>query len=182
MPATPHRQTDMGIRSKGRLLPIFAVTALALLPALAPASTDAEALRTANEKSSRDVLKRLFAACPAAKAKLRASEGFATFAGVGGGSGSGVAKPTRTRTPVYMSFESPLSAAGKRDLVFIFSTRDDFSSFVVKGATLGGAAAAGEAGDCSQALAPGVRVFQVDGKQMATGDVPSATYSRASLD
>jgi hypothetical protein len=167
----------MGIRSKRSFLAIFATAALAVLPTLAGA-TEAEEARAANEQASRDVLQRLFTACPAARTALRASEGFATFSGVGGGPGSGVAKPTRTRIPVYMKFNSP--EAGKRDLVFIFSTRDDFSRFVVKGATLGGAAeAAGE--DCSQALSKGVRVIQLEGGKVVGGDVPSAHYSRASL-
>jgi len=115
---------------------------------------------------------------------LRSSEGFATFAGVGGGGGgSGVAKPTATRLPVYMRFDDSGAPAGaaKRDLVFMFATRDGFSNFVVKGATLGGAAEAGAAGDCSQALAPGVRVFQIDGKKLVGGDVPTARYSHASM-
>jgi hypothetical protein len=171
----------MAKRSKRSIFPLILAAALAALPGLAPAATEAEVSRTANESASKDVLKRLFAACPAARAQLKASEGFATFAGVGGGPGSGVAKPTRTRTPAYMKFESPMAAAGKRDLVFLFSTREGFSNFVVKGATLGGAAEKGEAGDCSQALAPGVRVIQLEGKQLAGGDVPSATYARASL-
>ena len=123
----------------------------------------------------------MFAACPAARAQLKTSEGFATFAGVGGGPGSGVARPTRTRTPAYIKFESPRAAAGKRDLVFIFRTREAFSEFVVKGATLGGAAAKGEGADCSQALSGDVRVIQIDGKNLVGGDVPSATYSRATL-
>jgi hypothetical protein len=81
-----------------------------------------------------------------------------------------------------MKFESPMAAAGKRDLVFLFSTREGFSNFVVKGATLGGAAEKGEAGDCSQALATGVRVFQIEGKNLVGGAVPNARYSKASLD
>jgi len=50
-----------------------------------------------------------------------------------------------------------------------------------KGRTLGGAAEAGGAGDCGQALGPGVRVFQVEGKKVVGGDVPTARYSHASL-
>jgi hypothetical protein len=171
----------MAIQSKRSLLPLFLAVALVAIPGLGSAATEAESSRTANEKASKDVLQRVFAACPSARAQLKASEGFATFAGVGGGAGSGVARPTRTRTPAYVKFESPMAAAGKRDLVFIFATREDFSNFVVKGATLGGAAEAGAAGDCSQGLAPGVRVIQIDGKKLVGGDVPSATYSRASL-
>jgi len=171
----------MASQSKRSFLPLILAAALVALPALAMAATDAEAARSANEKSSKDVLQRLFAACPSARAQLKTSQGFATFAGVGGGNGSGVARPPATRTPAYMKFQSPNAAAGKRDLVFIFSTREGFSNFVVKGGTLGGAAAAGEAGDCSQALAPGLRVIQLDGKKLAGGDVPSATYARATL-
>ena len=171
----------MGILSKHSFLTAFAVAALAFLPALTVAATDAEATRSADEKSSRDVIRRLFAACPSAKQMLRGSEGFATFAGVGSGKGSGIARPTRTRTPVYMQFDSTGPAGAKRDLVIVFATRDDFSRFVVQGATLGGEAAAGEAGDCSQSLAPGVRVFQVDGSKLVGGAVPTARYSKASL-
>jgi len=173
----------MDSRSKRSYLTVFLAAALAVLPALAAAATDAEAARSANEKASKDVLQRLFAACPSARAQLRASEGFATFSGVGAGAkGSGVAKPTRTRTPVYIQFQSDAgAAAGKRDLVFLFTTREDFSNFAVKGATLGGKAEAAAAGDCLQSLAPGVRVIQLDGKKVAGGDVPSAHYSKASL-
>ena len=172
----------MGTRSKRSLLPIFLAAALTALPAASIAATDAEAARTANDKSSREVLQRLFAACPAAKKALRASEGFATFAGVGAGSGSGVAKPTTTRMPIYISFDSSGPAGAKRDLVFLFETRDAFSRFAVQGATLGGeAAAAAPGGDCSQALAPGVRVVQLEGKQIVGGAVPVARYSKASL-
>ena len=171
----------MAIQSKRSLLPIFLALALVAMPGLSPAATEAEASRSANEKSSKDVLQRVFAACPSARAQLKASEGFATFAGVGGGAGSGVARPTRTRTPAYIKFESPMATAGKRDLVFIVATREAFSNFVVKGATLGGAAEAGAAGDCSQGLSPGVRVIQIEGKKLVGGDVPSATYSQASL-
>ena len=170
----------MGTRSLRSLLPIFLATALSAQAVSANPETDPVAARTANDKAHRQVLERLFKACPTARAALRASEGFATFPGVGGGAGSGVAKPTRTRTPVYMKFDSP-KVAGKRDLVFIFKTRDDFSSFAVKGASLGGVAEAGEKGDCSQGLAAGVRVIQLEGDKVVGGDVPSASYSRASL-
>jgi hypothetical protein len=170
----------MGTRSKRSFLTVFAAAAFALLPALSVA-TEAEDARSANDKSSRDVLKRLFKACPGARAALRASEGFATFAGVGTAQGSGVAKPTRTRTPVYMQFAAKGSEGGKRDLVFIFKSRDDFSGFVVKGATLGGAAEAPDATDCSQVLSAGVRVIQLEGDKVVGGEVPSAHYSRASL-
>jgi hypothetical protein len=166
----------MGTRSK---LLIF-LAALAALPAAGVAATDAEAARAANEKSSREVLQRVFAACPGAKKALRATEGFATFAGVGDGGGSGVAKPTRTRTPVYIQFESTDKVAAKRDLVFLFETRDAFSRFAVQGATFGGEAAAAQA-DCSQALAPGVRVIQLEGSRLVGGAVPAARYSKASL-
>jgi hypothetical protein len=166
--------------SKRSFLIVFAAAALAVLPAFAAAATDAEMARSSNEKASRDLIKRLFAACPGAKKMLRASEGFATFTGVGDGHGSGVARPTRTRTPAYMQFDSS-GAAGKRDLVFVFSSRDDFSRFVVTGGTLGGEAAGGEAGDCSQSLSPGVRVFQIEGNSLVGGTVPTATYSKASL-
>jgi hypothetical protein len=171
----------MAHSSKRNLLPALLALALFAMPGLSFGATEAESSRSANEKASKDVLQRVFAACPAARAQLKASEGFATFAGVGGGAGSGVARPTRTRTPVYIKFESPMATAGKRDLVFIFATRKDFSHFAVKGGTLGGAAEAGAAGDCSQGLAPGVRVIQIEGKKLVGGDVPSATYSRASL-
>jgi hypothetical protein len=172
----------MGRPSHRHLRFLLAAAAIALLPTLAIAATDAESARAASDKASKDVLQRLFAACPSAKAQLRAAEGFATFTGVGGGSGNGVAKPTRTRTPVYIQFDSPMAAAGKRDLVFIFKSREDFSSFAVKGASFGGAAEKGEAGDCSQGLSPGVRVIQLQGKHLVGGDVPGATYSKASLD
>jgi hypothetical protein len=159
---------------------IFA--ALVALPAFASNGDDAAAARSASEKASKDVLQRLFAACPSAKAQLRATEGFATFSGVGAGaSGSGVAKPTRTRIPAYIQFQSAQGAGGKRDLVFLFATRDDFSAFAVKGATLGGPAEAGEKGDCSQGHAPGVRVIQLEGSKLVGGDVPSATYSKGRL-
>jgi hypothetical protein len=171
----------MGIGSKRSFLPVI-FAALVALPAFASNGDDAAAARSASEKASKDVLQRLFAACPSAKAQLRATEGFATFSGVGAGaSGSGVAKPTRTRTPAYIQFQSAQSAGGKRDLVFLFKTRDDFSAFAVKGATLGGPAEAGEKGDCSQGLAPGVRVIQLEGSKLVGGDVPSATYSKGRL-
>ena len=174
----------MGTRSLRSLIPPFlAGAALLALPATLLAGTGAEAARAASEQQSKQVIPRLFAACPGAKALLRASEGYATFAGVGAGAGgTGVARPTRTRQPVYMRFDDKGATGGKRDLVFMFSTRDGFSNFAVKGASLGGAAEAGAQGDCSQALAPGVRVFQVEGKQMVGGAVPAARYSGASLD
>ena len=172
----------MGISSKRSLLPVFLAAALVALPGFAAEGSDAAAARAASEKASKDVLARLFAACPGAKAQLRASEGFATFSGVGGGaSGEGVAKPTRTRIPAYIRFQSAQGAGAKRDLVFLFRTRDDFSSFAVKGATLGGAASAGESGDCSQGLSQGIRVIQLEGKKLVGGDVPSASYSKGSL-
>jgi hypothetical protein len=173
----------MGTWSKRSLLRALFVATIAVLPTLAAAGTGAEAARASSEKASKDVMQRLFAACPGAKAMLKASEGFATFSGVGAGaSGSGVARPTRTRTPAYIQFQSQAAAGGKRDLVFVFQTRDGFSNFAVKGGTLGGAAEAASAGDCSQALAPGVRVIQLEGKKLVGGDVPGASYSRASLD
>jgi len=171
----------MGIGSRRNFLPLI-LAAIIALPAWASNGADAAAARSANEKASKDVLTRLFAACPSARAQLRATEGFATFSGVGAGaSGSGVAKPTRTRTPAYIQFQSAPGDGGKRDLVFLFKTRDDFSAFAVKGATLGGHAEAGEKGDCSQGLAPGVRVIQLDGSKVVGGDVPSATYSKGRL-
>jgi hypothetical protein len=175
----------MGTSSLRSALPRFiACAALAALSLAAFAATDAETGREASEKQSKAVIQRVFAACPGAKAMLRASEGYATFANVGtGAGGTGVARPTRTRQPVYMRFDDSgaQAAAAGRDLVFVFSTRDDFSSFAVKGATLGGAAEAGAAGDCSQALAPGVRVIQIEGKHLVGGDVPTARYSHATL-
>jgi len=172
----------MASRSQRSFLPVILAAALATLPAFAADGSDAAAARTASEKASKDVLTRLFAACPGARAQLRASEGFATFSGVGAGaSGSGVAKPTRTRIPAYIQFRSAQGAGAKRDLVFLFKTRDDFSNFAVKGATLGGAASAGEHGDCTQGLSEGVRVIQLEGKKLVGGDVPSASYSKGSL-
>jgi len=171
----------MGTRSKRSVLPVLFALAIAALPGLAGAGTDAEDARAASEKASREVLQRLFTACPGARDMLRASEGFATFAGVGEGAGTGVAKPTRTRMPVYIHFESAAGSAGKRDLVFIFKSRDDFSRFVVKGAKLGGPAEAGAQGDCSQGLVPGVRVIQLEEGKLAGGDVPGAKYSSAHL-
>ena len=171
----------MGTRSKRSFL-ILMLAALAALPAAASNGADAAAARAANEKASKDVLQRLFAACPSARAQLRASEGFATFSGVGdGASGSGVAKPTRTRIPAYIQFRSA-PGSGKRDLVFLFKSRDDFSDFAVKGATLGGPAQAGDKGDCSQGLTAGIRVIQLEGSKVVGGDVPGATYSKGSLD
>lgn len=162
---------------------LIAGASLASLSVAALAATDAEAGRDASEKQSKAVIQRVIAACPGAKAMLRASEGYATFANVGtGAGGTGVARPTRTRQPVYMRFDdSGAQAAAGRDLVFVFASRDGFSSFAVKGATLGGAAEAGAAGDCSQALAPGVRVIQIEGKRLVGGDVPTARYSHATL-
>ena len=175
----------MGNRSSFRILPRFLAGAtLVALAGAAAAVTDAEASRDASEKESKAVIQRVFAACPGAKAMLRASQGFATFAGVGAGDGgSGVARPTATRQPVYMRFDDSGAPPGsaKRDLVFVFATRDGLSNFAVKGATLGGAAEAGAAGDCSQALAPGVRVIQIEGKRVVGGEVPTARYSHASL-
>jgi lipid-binding SYLF domain-containing protein len=175
----------MGTRSLRSLFScLLAGATLASLPAAASAASEAEANRAASEKESKALVQRVIAACPGAKAMLRGSQGFATFTGVGAGAGGiGVARPTSTRQPVYMRFEgSGAAAAGsKRDLVFLFATRDAFSSFAVKGATLGGDAAAGEAGDCSQALAPGVRVIQIEGKRVVGGAVPSARYSPGSL-
>lgn len=175
----------MGTRSTRSICFSFvAGAALAALSVAALAATDAEAGRDASEKESKAVLQRVMAACPGAKAMLRASEGYATFANVGAGAGgTGVARPTRTRQPVYMRFDDSgaQAAATGRDLVFVFATRDDFSSFAVKGATLGGAAEAAPAGDCSQALAPGVRVIQIEGKRVVGGDVPTARYSHATL-
>jgi hypothetical protein len=165
------------------LCSFIAGAALAAVSVAAFAATDAEAGRDASEKESKAVIQRVFAACPGAKAMLRSSQGFATFANVGAGAGgTGVARPTATRQPVYMRFDdSGAQAAAGRDLVFVFATRDGFSNFAVKGATLGGAAEAGAAGDCSQALAPGVRVIQVEGKHVVGGDVPTARYSHATL-
>jgi len=175
----------MGTSTPRSILTNFiAGAALAALSATAFASTDAEAGRDASEKESKAVIQRLFAACPGAKAMLRSSQGYATFSGVGSGKGgTGVARPTATRQPVYMRYDDSggAAAASKRDLVFVFATRDGFSSFAVKGATLGGDAGAGESGDCSQALAPGVRVIQIEGKKLVGGAVPTAHYSHASL-
>ena len=175
----------MGTRSLRSIFSRFlAGSLLVALPVVVTAATEAEAARAASEQASKQVVQRLFAACPGAKAMLKTSQGYATFAGVGAGSGgSGVARPTATRQPVYMRFDdsgAPAGAAG-RDLVLVFATRDGFSNFVVKGATLGGAAEAGASGDCSQALAPGVRVIQIEGKRVVGGDVPTARYSHATL-
>src|SRR4051812_4481952 len=106
----------MGTGSKRSILTMM-LAALIALPALASTNgADAASARSANEKASKDVLQRLFAACPSARAQLRATEGFATFSGVGAGaSGSGVAKPTRTRIPAYIQFQSAQGTAGKRD-------------------------------------------------------------------
>jgi lipid-binding SYLF domain-containing protein len=175
----------MGNRSPRHILStVLASAVLVALSGAALAATDAEVGRDASEKESKAVIQRVFAACPGAKAMLKGSQGFATFAGVGAGSGgSGVARPTATRQPVYMRFDDSGAPPGsaKRDLVFVFATRDGLSNFAVKGATLGGAAESGATGDCSQALAPGIRVIQMEGNRVVGGDVPTARYSHATL-
>lgn len=95
-------------------------------------------------KQSQEVLTRLYAAQPEAKAVIARSKGYATFSkwgltlgALGGGIGKGLAVQQPTGDETFMRYVEGSAGLGfgikKYDLVFVFDTNKAYSDFINKG-------------------------------------------------
>ncbi|HMX69856.1 MAG TPA: hypothetical protein PKA23_12785, partial [Accumulibacter sp.] len=111
---------------------IFCLAALALLlntPSFAAEST-VEEERAEIRKTSQAILRQLYQSSPAARKRIAASAGYATFSNfgmkiffAGGGAGSGVAVNNRTKSEIFMKMVEVQAGFGigvkKFSLVFV---------------------------------------------------------------
>ena len=136
-------------------------------------------------KQSSDVLARLYAAQPAAKADIAAAAGYATFrnfglkVGVAGtGKGRGLAMLSRTGKATFMRFVELQAGLGvgikKYDLVFVFETEQAYQDFIHKGWQYSGQStvaakhkAKGKSFEDAVAVAPGVWLYQLTSSGLA---------------
>ena len=136
-----------------------------------------ESDRAKIRKQSQDVLERLYAAQPGAKAAVAASKGYATFSkwgvtigAVGGGIGRGLAVTQPTGKETFMRYVEGSAGIGlgikKYALVFVFETEKARNDFINKGWEGGAQATAaakngssGNAYEGAASVSPGVWVY-----------------------
>ncbi len=166
---------------------IFCLVALALLlntPSFAAEST-VEEERAEIRKTSQAILRQLYQSSPAARKRIAASAGYATFSNfgmkiffAGGGAGSGVAVNNRTKSEIFMKMVEVQAGFGigvkKFSLVFVFDNENALTDFVDSGwessAQATAAATDGKRGGAYQGavlVAPGVYVYQMTDKGLA---------------
>ncbi|MDS4015966.1 MAG: YSC84-related protein [Candidatus Accumulibacter sp.] len=166
---------------------IICLAALALFvntPSFATESTVAQE-RAEIRKTSQSILRQLYRSSPAAKKRIAASAGYATFSNfgmkiflAGGGAGSGVAVNNRTQREIFMKMVEVQAGFGigikKFSLVFVFDNEDALTNFVDSGwessAQATAAATDGKQGGAFEGavlVAPGVHVYQMTDKGLA---------------
>ena len=158
---------------------------LLLVMSTASAAADKDANRAKVRDQSAQVLARLYAAQPSARAAIASSRGYATFSrwgltlgAVGGGFGKGllVAKPSGHET--FMRFVEGSAGLGfgikKYDLIFVFMDEKAMNAFMTKGWEAGGKGtlaakhgADGKAVEGAVSVSPGVWIYQNTDKGLA---------------
>ena len=152
-------------------------------PATAAGDDDANLDKV--RKQSEQVLARLYAAQPSARAAIASSKGYATFSRwgltlgpVGGGIGKGLLVALPSRKETFMRFVEGSAGLGfgikKYDVIFVFQDANALNEFASKGWEAGGkatAAAKGRAGgkafEGAVSVSPGVWVYQNTDKGLA---------------
>ena len=163
-------------------LPMVAILLLVLAGARAE-TPDQE--RAAVRRQSGEVLTRLYAARPEAKAAISAAAGYATFRNfglkigvVGTGKGRGLAVLNEPRRETFMRFVEVQAGVGvgikKYDLVFVFDDAKAFESFIDKGWQPSSQStvavkhkSAGRSFEGATAVAPGVWLYQLTSSGLA---------------
>lgn len=158
---------------------------LTFLTATTVAAGEPEDDRAKVRKQSAEVLERLYAAQPSARAAIAASAGYATFSRVGltlgvvgGGVGKGLVVTVPGKKETFMRFVEGSAGVGlgikKYDVIFVFQNAAALNQFVTKGWEAGGQATAaakvddkGKAVEGAISVSPGVWVYQVTGKGLA---------------
>lgn len=158
-------------------------TALAL-PAFLDRRPNEEQRREILQQSS-EILSKLYASQPAAKASVERAYGYATFSNfgvkiflAGSGSGRGVAMNNKTKQKTFMNMAEIQAGLGlgvkSFMLVWVFDNAQVFNSFVNSGWELGGqasaAAKAGSSGGSYEGavqVASGVYIYQLTGSGLA---------------
>ena len=167
-----------------------AITRWALVLLMACVSTaavagSADEDRAKIRKQSSDVLERLYAAQPSAKAAIASSKGYATFSkwgltigAVGGGIGRGLAVNRSTGKETFMRYVEGSAGLGlgikKYALVFVFETDKARDDFINKGWQAGGQATfavkdgkSGGALEGAASVSNGIWVYQITEKGLA---------------
>lgn len=177
----------MGIRDFGSAWRVLAagVMALAMGAAFAQPPGDLDKERAEARAQSADVLARLYAAQPSAKASIGAAAGYATFRnlgikiGVAGtGKGKGLAVRGRDHRETFMRFVEVQAGLGvgikKYDLVFVFENEKALEDFISKGWAYSGQTSLvakhgkkGEGFDGAAAISPGIWLYQLTSSGLA---------------
>ena len=136
-------------------------------------------------KQSEQVLSRLYAVQPGARAVIASSKGYATFSrwglnlgAVGGSIGKGLLVTQPSGDETFMRFVEGSAGLGfgikKYDLIFVFQDQKAITQFMTKGWEAGGKAtmaakgrAGGKAVDGAFSVSPGVWVYQNTDKGLA---------------
>ena len=165
------------------LLILGSLTLAIMTPTLA---ADSVAEQRAEIRESRDdILKRLYAVTPSARAAMDAAAGYAVFSNVGvkilvagGGTGKGLAVDRKTGKEIFMKMVEVQAGLGfgvkKFELVFVFETKEALRKFVDSGWEAGAQASAaitdGQSGVAYQGaipLSPGIWLYQLTSKGLA---------------
>jgi len=165
----------------GRRVLIAAVllTAIGTAGCWRPAGSTPKQQRAAVLEMRDDTLRDLYALSPAAKKNIQGAVGYAVFSNynlkillIGTGQGYGVAVDNKTKKQTFMRMAQGGAGlgAGFKDfrVVFVFTQREAFDSFVNNGFQMGGQLGAaakyedrGGAGAVAIPIAPGVRAYQI---------------------
>ena len=157
---------------------VLSASLLALSASAFSASSNMGEKRDAERNASARMLDQLYKADPAAKDKVSAGAGYATFSNAskiltGGIFGSGVAVENGSKKATYMKMSNVPSSWGKGshkyNVVFVFAKPDTYAEFVSKGWTFSpdGQAGGAEEGKGSAEVAPGVWMYELDSKGIA---------------
>jgi len=169
-----------------RAIAVFLALLLASVPSFAADKNDkAEKQRQEIQKMERDVLAKLYAAQPAAKAAVEKAAGYAVFTNfgmkilvAGTGSGKGVAVDRKSGQRTYMRMGELQAGVGigvkKFQVVFVFESADKLNAFINQGWEFGAqttaAATTGEQGAAlagAMSVQPGVWMYQMTDKGLA---------------
>lgn len=165
------------------MLVIGSLTLSFTLPTLAAESVAEQ--RAAIRESRDEILQRLYAANPSARAAMNVAAGYAVFSNVGikifvagGGTGKGVAVDNKTGKEVFMKMIEVQAGLGfgvkKFELVFVFETKEALRKFIDSGWEAGAQASAavtdGQSGIAYQGaipMSPGIWLYQLTSKGLA---------------
>lgn len=168
------------------LMAMLCACATTSAPSSSPqASADRSREQHEEREAAKRILARLYAQQPKARSAVQGAAGYAVFHNfgmkiliAGGGTGKGIAFDNGNGSEIFMKMAEVQAGLGfgakTYDLVWVFSTRKAFESFVNQGFEIGGqATVAAKAGDVGGSLAdaiqvaPDVWVYQMTGSGLA---------------